>query len=218
MATTITFVAFVPPKPARRRFDIIKFIPQINREEDVTKDLERFVKCLQEITDLLLFDIDLFTDILDPDKAPEPFLDAMLCDLGNPFEFDLIEIDKRRLISVLVEMYKQKGTRVGIINVIRFFLGIEMTIVAFNTASWILGEGELGDDTFLGPSAQFNLYAFNIVSPIALTAEQRKRIRSIVDLMKVAHEHFVDLIEPDTTVIDHVSLGESALGDLFLLH
>jgi phage tail-like protein len=218
VTTTITFTAFVPPKPAGRRFDIIKFLPQMNREEDVTGDLVKFIACLQEITDLLLFDIDRWTDILDPDKAPEIFLDAMLCDLGNPFDFDLTEIDKRRLISVLVEMYRQKGTTVGIINVIRFFIGVEVIVVPFNTTGWILGEGELGEDTILGPSAQFNLYAFNIVSPIALTAEQRKRIRSLVDLMKVAHEHFVDLIEPDTTVIDHVELGESGLGDLFLLH
>ena len=218
MGSSTTFVAFVPPKPAGRRFRLIKFLPQINRDEDVTGELARFVACLQEVTDLLLFDIDSFTDILDPDKAPEPFLDAMLFDLGNPFNFDLSEIDKRRLIDVLVEMYKQKGTQVGIVNVIRFFIGIEVTIVPFNPTTWVLGEGELGEDTILGPSAQFNLYAFNIVSPIALTAEQRKRIRSLVDLMKVAHEHFVDLIEPDTTVIDHVELGESELGETFLLH
>jgi len=218
VATTITFVAFVPPAPADRQFDLIRLLPLLNREEDATEDLLKFITCLQEIVDLLLFDADRWVDILDPDVAGEPFLDAMLADLGNPFEFDLSEIDKRRLISVLVAMYKQKGTVPGIINTIRFFLGFDVTVVPFNTTSWILGEDTLGDDTILGPSAQFNLYAFNLVAPIALTVEQRKRIRSLVELMKVAHEHFVDLIEPDTTVFDHVELGESELGDTFLLH
>lgn len=218
MATEITFIAFVPPKPADRQFDLIRFLPLLNREEDATADLEKFIASLQEIVDLLLFDSDRWVQILDPDSADEPFLDAMLADLANPFEFDLSEIDKRRLISVLVAMYKQKGTVPGIVNTIRFFLGIDVVVVPFNTTGWIIGEGELGEDTILGPSAQFNLYAFNIVSPIALTSEQRKRIRSLVELMKVAHEHFVDLIEPDTTVIDDVELGASELGVTFLLH
>ncbi len=36
-------------------------------------------------------------------------VDAMLADLGNPFRFELGELQKRRLASVLVDMYRQKG-------------------------------------------------------------------------------------------------------------
>ena len=215
----VSFVGFVPPKPAGRRWNLIEFIPQMNREEDVTQELAQFVACLQEVTDLLLFDIDRFTDILDHNIAPEPFLTAILCDLGNPFAFeDLSEIDKRRLVDVLVSIYKQKGTAVGVINAIRFFLGIEVTIDAFNATGWILGEDELGETTILAPGLSSEKYSFTIISPVALTAEQRTRIKFIVDFMKPAHTHCIDVIEPTTDIIDHWELGLSELGDTTDLH
>ncbi|MGK3967658.1 hypothetical protein WMF38_26235 [Sorangium sp. So ce118] len=42
---------------------------------------------------------DSFTDILDPDLAPEPVLDLMLGELVHPFPFDVPINDKRRLIK-----------------------------------------------------------------------------------------------------------------------
>jgi phage tail-like protein len=89
-------------------------LPRHNRRDDVTGDLRRFIACLQETVDLLLAEGDGFSDIFDLERAPEGFLDLILHELGNPFPFDLGELDKRRLASVLVEMYRQKGTAVGI--------------------------------------------------------------------------------------------------------
>lgn len=208
------FTALECPHPDDRRFDLFRMFAQINREEDVTLELELFIACLQEVTDLILCDIDEFTDIIDPHVAPEPFLSMILCDLGNPFDFDLSEIDKRRLVDVLITLYKQKGTEIGIVNAIRFFLGLEVTVDVFNAAppGWILGVSELGDTTVLLPSSQRALYSFNIVAVVALTDEQRDRIRKLADTMKVAHEHLIDIIEPDTEVIDHWELGLSELG------
>jgi phage tail-like protein len=189
-------------------------LPQMNRDEDVTGELKDFVDCLQEVIDLILCDLDEWTDILDPDTAPEPFLSFILADLGNPFDFELTEIDKRRLISVLITLYKQKGTEIGLINAIRFFVGIEVTIDIFNEAppGWRLGVSELGVTTILAPSLSRHLYSFNIVSPVAITDEQDTRMRQLTDLMKVAHEHLVDIVEPDTSTIDHWELGLSELG------
>ncbi len=70
---------------------------------------------------------------------------------------------KRRLASVLVEMYRQKGTAKGIQNAIRFFLGIDISaITPFNADTLVLGESELGVDWVLGPSDRFARYAFNV--------------------------------------------------------
>lgn len=122
------FTGFVPPRPSSRVFDLYRFLPELNRREDQTGDL---LSCLQEVTDLLLHDIDRFTDLLDPDLAPEPVLDLMLGELGNPFAFDRSVVDKRRLLNVLVAMYREKGTARGITNAIRFFLGLEVQITAY---------------------------------------------------------------------------------------
>lgn len=192
-----TFVGFVPPnRPINRRFDLFRLLPEINRQQDQTGDLQKFMAVLQDVLELLLSDVDRFSEIFDPDLAPETFLDLMLEDLGNPFAFDLTENQKRRLVSVLVQIYKQKGTAVGIRNAIRFFLAVDVTAIdAFHGTTLVLGESELGVDWELGPSNRFSLYAFDLTVGEALTEQERKHARRIVDFMKPAHTHFVDLHE-----------------------
>jgi phage tail-like protein len=213
------FTGFVPARPRGRRFDLYQMLPAMNRREDETGDLRRFLACLQEVTDLLLHDVDRFTDILDPDLAPEPFLDLMLLDLGSPFPFDLSLVDKRRLLNVLVAIYREKGTAAGIQNAIRFFLGLEVDIVAYSGEALVLGESLLGEDWILGPAGSFSAYSFEVVVPRALAAEERRRLRAIVDYMKPAHTHLARIVEPEIPeLIDHVELGLSELGETWVLH
>lgn len=218
---TAMFLGWRPPVPEGRIFDLYRKLPLINRQEDESKDLYRFIACLQEVTDLLLYDIDKWIEILDPDLAPEQWVDAMLADLGNPFEFDLSLTDKRRLAQVLVDIYRLKGTKVGIESVIRFFLGLTVDVDTFNASSdtWVMGESELGIDSILGTSDSSLLYSFIVTSGIALTDVQRSQVRSIVEYMKPAHTHFIRLDEPVIPVVlDHLELGLSELGENWFLH
>ena len=216
------FAGYACPKPADRDLLLWDWVPDYNKREDVdVGHLKLFVDILQDVVDLLFCLIDRFSEIYDVDLAPEPFVDAMLKDLGNPFPFVLSLPDKRRLARVLVEIYRQKGTKQGIINVIRFFLGVEVEIEVLNNSDeqWVLGESELGEDTWLGPSDQYLLYSFRIIAPYALTEEQRERIVTIANYMKVAHEHLIELKEPVVPVeFDHWELGFSLLGEETILH
>lgn len=213
------FVAFTPDIPAGRVWDLYKLLPKINRDEDVTGDLLNFVKCLQDVTDLLLFDIDAFSNILDKDIAAEQYVDNMLCDLGNPFSFaDLSLVDKRRLISILVPLYKQKGTCIGLENAIRFFVQVDVTCVQPLLTCMQLGVAELGEDWTLCPSSSVARYTFDIDSPVVLTDAQITQIIQISDLMKPAHTHLGNILDPNTPVPDHVELGVSQLGETWDLH
>ncbi|MEZ4442334.1 MAG: phage tail protein [Polyangiaceae bacterium] len=214
------FTGYRSPRPSARRFDLWSMLPRHNRRSDVTGDLRRFIACLQEAFDLLMVEADRFSDVFDIERAPEAFLALILHDLGNPFPFDLDELDKRRLASVLVEMYRQKGTAIGIENAIRFFLGIDITaITPFAGTTLVLGESELGVDWELGPSDRFARYAFDVEVDIPLSSTERSQIRAIVDYLKPAHTHFVQLIEPMPPVfIDHWELGSSELGETTELH
>lgn len=232
------FDSFQPEIPDGRHAQLIEWLPQLNRTEDTTGELALFVAILQDVFDLLLYSVDDWTRILDPDFAPEDFLDAMLLDLGNPFAFAALdETDKRRLLRVLVSIYKAKGTAQGIIDVIRFFVGPTVTIDVFNGGGWELaaadgptldgtsppaGPGdelssateEPADAASLGPDESRLLYSFVVVSPVNLTDEERARILSIVDFMKPAHTHLVDISEPAAAAasVDHLELGVSELG------
>ncbi|MDP1826672.1 MAG: phage tail protein [Archangium sp.] len=216
----VRFAGFRPARPPNRRFDLWLMLPKHNRRDDTTGDLFRFIACLQEVTDLLLADVDRWPDSFDLERTPESFLEFILQDLGNPFPFELDVLGKRRLAAVLVEMYRQKGTAKGIQNAIRFFLGIDITaITAFNADTLVLGESLLGIDWVLGPSDRFARYAFNVVVSRILTPIERKHLRAIVEYLKPAHTHFVDLVEPFPPVIpDHWELGLSDLGENTDLH
>lgn len=216
----VEWTGFRQQAPNARHFDLWFMLSKHNRRNDTTGDLRRFIDCLQEVLDLLLSEIDRFPDIFDIERARAPFLDLILHDLGNPFPFELDELGKRRLATVLVEMYRQKGTAVGIKNAIRFFLGVTITdITPFTATSLILGESELGVDWELGPSSRFARYAFNIEVDIPLTNVQRRQIRNIVDYLRPAHTHFVDLIEPTPPpTFEHWELGISELGTTSDLH
>ncbi len=214
------FTGYRSPRPPGRRFDLWSMLPKHNRREDVTGDLRKFVACLQDVTDLLLADVDRFDDLFDLERAPEGFVDAMLADLGNPFAFELELLDKRRLASLLVGLYQQQGTAVGIRNAIRFFLGIEVVaITGVGESGLVLGESLLGVDWELGPSDRFARYAFNIQVDRVLAATERRRLRTIVELLKPAHAHFVALMEPSTPAfIDHWEVALSDLGVTTILH
>ena len=216
---TASFTGFVPPRPAGRVFDLYRFLPELNRREDTSGDLRRFLACMQEVTELLLFDVDRFADILDPDLAPESVLDLMLGEIGSPFAFDLAVIDKRRLLNVLVAMYREKGTAVGITNAIRFFLGLEAQVVAYTAEALLLDEALLDESWVLGPPDLAAALAFEIVSPRLLGAEERRRLRQIVQYMKPAQIHFARLVEPTPPeTIEHVEVGLSDLGLNWNLH
>jgi len=214
------FAGFRPARPSARLFDLWSMLPIHNRRSDTTGDLWRFIACLQEVTDLLLAEVDRFADIFDLERAPEAFLDLILQDLGNPFPFELDEASKRRLAAVLVEMYRQKGTAIGIKNAIRFFLDIDITaITAFIGTTLVLGESELGVDWELGPSDRFARYAFDVEVDRVLTETERTQIRAIVNFLKPGHTHFVNLLEPTTPpVFEHWELGLSELGVETELH
>lgn len=215
------FTAFQPPWPALRRWSHWRhMLAEKNRNEDLSGDLERFSLVVQDVIDLLLRGVDRWTDIIDVDKAPEDFVDAILCDLGNPFDFDLTLNQKRKLGRLLIAIYKQKGTDPGIINAVRLLLGVEVTIEANSSWGLVLDEDELeGDDVFLGTDDLASKLTFSVVADTALSDLVRSRIEEIGDYMKPARTHLAAVVDvPLDLPLDHVILDVSLLDEEWILH
>jgi phage tail-like protein len=213
--STVSFTAFRPPRPPNRRFDLWSMLPKMNRRADTNGgDLASFIACFQEVTDWLLADLDGLPDLIDIERAPEWMLDLILQDLGNPFTFDLTELQKRKLASILVGIYKLKGTAPGIKNAVRFFVGLDdLQITPLTSTTLVLGESELGVDWELGPGTRFARYAFEATVSRVLTDTERASVQALVRYMKPAHTHFVALNEPVTVVVfDGWEIGTSELG------
>lgn len=123
-------------------------IPLKNRQEDETRDLERFSNCIQESLALLLNGIDRFTERYDPDTATDEDILEMLSDMGNPFDIESLELtsnDLKKLLRFLIRIYKLKGTNKGIEGTVYFLLGEQVEVVEYAVEGWVLGEDELGN-------------------------------------------------------------------------
>jgi len=168
---------------------------------------------LQQVADELLSRVDCFSDIFDVERAPESFVDLILQDLGNPLPVELTELDKRRLASMLVETYRQKGTAVGIRNAIRLLLGLDIqAVVAYADSTSVLDGPDSGIGLNLGSADRFPRYAFSIEVDVVLTDKQRRQIRALVEYLKPAHTHFLRLVEATPPPTDEDwTLGESEL-------
>lgn len=182
--------------PSDRDFLLWWLLPAKHRSDDYSGDLQLLVEqVLQPIVDELLVYVDHWTDIVDPDTAPEGVLDRMLADLGNPFPFDLTVAQKRALAQTLVDLYRTVGTAPGLEAVIRFFVRIEATVIPHMATAWELGVDELGVGTYLGEVGG-GLYSFDVQVTQALTDFERDAVTWLAERMKASHEHLIQIVEP----------------------
>ena len=218
-----SFTAWAPPDwPDRRSFDFYEMFSDHDHTQDVSGDLEKTCSIMQDVIDVMLWKVSAFSDIWDVDDAPIEHVRAMLADLGNPFDIDFTEAQERKLLELLVPIYKQKGTEAGIINLARFFAGLEITdIVPGLEDTWILGDedmGLLGVTTVLAPSSSASRFSFNVIVDRALTSSETSILEEIIRKMKCVHEHAY-IVEPaDPDHVDHWELGLSEIGFNTYLH
>lgn len=86
--------------------------------------------------------------------APSPGAVTVLAPHGPLREGDQVvvyDLLLRKVVAALVPLYRQKGTRPGILAALRVFLGLEGSIRALWADGWWLGRSHLGTDTRLAP-------------------------------------------------------------------
>lgn len=167
-----------------------------------TPIFDAFCEMEVEIIKPAIVDLSNITNI-DETRA----IDIILTNLGNPFPFFILtESQKRSLARALVPMYRKKGTEVGIEQAILFFLGLTAEVIDFTSGDdmWILGESELGIDTFLGPGTEgSDLFFFIVEFDECLTPDQIDQAERIIDFMKPGWTHYliVDCLSPTTLTL-----------------
>ena len=232
---TATFIGYAFPEPmvrnaagdlvSARDFDIYRrWMPEHVRALDAEQrpgadgDLKILCAIWQEPIDLLLGLIDKVHEVFDPDLAPEAFVDLMLVENGNPFDFSMTLNEKRKLVQILVDVYRTKGTGPGIVDAIRLFMGIEVTLNVYAWSPVGLDEAVLEVDWILGSSDPQDLLTFQVIVPQVLTAAERSKMTQVIDYMMDAREFFV-LIEPEEIVVpDHWQMDYSRLDIETFLH
>jgi len=153
-------------------------IPPPDRQDDIehNKLLRAAAVVLQDMFNMLWYRIDQMQYLNDPSLCPDAWVDFLLYNMGNPFRFPLESLEQKRLLAAcLPDLYKQVGTKQGIIKFLQRFLGITFQIDTFVDADyWQLNISLLGVDTILAPSSKWAKNAYELISPVTLTDAQSR--------------------------------------------
>ena len=159
--------------------DMFKFIHKPIRDADIKEGrnfVERFLIGSQTIFEDTQAKIQTLGTLLDPETTPQPRLlkdhVGFTRELNN-ITNDISDNDLRKLISLAVALWKQKGTEPGYANIVRLFIGKTARIFNWFDFRMIVGEkafGEeqLGEDAWLisVPGVELSQPINNVVSLI----------------------------------------------------
>ena len=177
-------------------------IPPTDQQDDLEQEgiLRKMAVVLNDALHQMWYGTQQVDYLDDPFHCPEKWIPYLLHNMGNPFTFPLeTELDRRKLANGLMAMYKRVGTKKGITDMLYAILGINFTIKAYVTESgWLLGiagSGELGQTTVLAVSTDFAANCYEIISPVALTAEQRRIVKEVATWADPVDMHLVRIVE-----------------------
>jgi phage tail-like protein len=177
--SSLPFDGFRHALHINHKFELYLHMGSSSREDE-SEDQRKFLSMIQEVFNCLWAYADRLQTFVDPTQLPygweengtlnwNKYVDRLLDDLGNPFNITMSLATKRKLVLILVALYKQKGTSYGIVNAIRVILGIEVEVIAYNNKSKGLGTVRLGNSKPSGEIQQSSVpWYLKIHSPISM--------------------------------------------------
>jgi phage tail-like protein len=201
MPTTIDFPALLPPHYARR---------------DPSGVWTRVLAATGAVLDGLAADVDAFATLQDYLACDAKYLPYLAQKLGWALDTASPEALQRKMVGLVVPMYRERGTTQGIVDLLNLLLGIVVTIDEPWADGWRLGSGALGDSATLAPAppdVEYTSplpYTFYVRFPRALTSAERAAARALITFARRADTHPV-LVEPQPQPTPWV-LGRSRIG------
>jgi len=154
--------------------DVFMFLHKPIREADL-KDgdsfLERFLIGPQNIFEDTQDRILTLRELFDPSKTRADLLQFLKDHVGftkelNNITNDISENDLRKLISLAVALFKQKGTEPGYINIVRLFTGKSARVFNYFDFRMIVGEAAFGEEQLGEDAWLISVPAIELTQPI----------------------------------------------------
>ncbi|PJF40824.1 MAG: phage tail protein I [Chloroflexi bacterium] len=131
----------------------------------------------------------------DPATTPSDFLPWLAGWVAFTLREDWSEDEKRRLISRIVPLYRKRGTKAGLKELLEIYAETEVQINEFRDPMQVASHSTIGEDTILGaaPAHHFQVI-MTLVNPDYVDFTRKEQIaRAIIDREKPAHTTY-DLI------------------------
>lgn len=141
------------------------------------------------------------------ERAPAEFLDWLSTWVALALRADVDEELQRDLIAKSVWLYRMRGTRRGLEELIRVYTRMGVTITEFRAVFQLDVTSRLDVDTILGGGTP-HYFHVRVLLPQATAAELRARralLRAIIDAEKPAHTFYKLEIDFPTLQIEQTS-------------
>lgn len=132
----------------------------------------------------------------EPERTPTEFLRWLASWVALTLRDDWDEAEKRRFVSRIVPLYQQRGTKAGLVEMLRIYTswsgrgGIE--IYEFIQPLQVGVTSKVGVDTMVGGGPpHYFLVQMNLIEPDPVALSRTEQIaRSIIDQEKPAHTYY----------------------------
>jgi phage tail-like protein len=102
-------------------------LPEVFRRYD--ENIIAFTDALDEVLAPVWLAIDCYDAYIDPHLAPADFLEMLSEWVGFPLDRNWSEEQMRRLVASAVELYRWRGTKRGLIELVRAYTGVEPEVI-----------------------------------------------------------------------------------------
>jgi phage tail-like protein len=151
---------------------------------------------------------------VDAERTPSEFLEWLSGWVALSLRADLDESRQREFIARAISLYRLRGTKQGLIEVLRIYTRMGVSIDELNTGFQVGVSSQLGVNTLLDGGAP---HFFKVILQLpdvnlALIREQRRIATAIIDAEKPAHTHYVLVLETPVFQLGvHSSVGVDTL-------
>jgi len=137
--------------------------------------------------------IDILHEYFYPDTAPTKFLDWLSTWMGLVLREDWDTAVKKKIIRTIIPLYRLRGTRRGIEEILRAYTGSEVEVKEV-LGSFLVGLAKVGHDTVIGGDMMPHFFIVNVWLP-DVSPEKREQktrnIRRIIDAEKPVHTNYM---------------------------
>lgn len=212
-------VALRPECMQLERMSWFDLVAPIHFQISTSGTLRDLTAVLDELLEILIWRICDMQRLTSVDEMPDVLLDNALALMGgSPLDIPLTSGQKRLLLSgVLWDLYRRKGTRRGIEDAIRVFVGVEAEVFRPYKDAFTLDESVLDGPDLLGGDDVSLPLQFGVRVLVDLTTAQEQQVERLALLMKREVEIFIGIEEPEPPATPLFTLEQSFLDGVDVL-
>jgi phage tail-like protein len=188
----------------------LDYLPAIFQQDAF---LGRFLLAFEEILGGPEKQLDGIHHYFDPEKTPAEFLEWLSGWVALSLREDWEEKTKREFLQKTVPLYRKRGTKAGLEEMLRTYTGMGVDVHDFSRPLEVGVTSTVGVDTMIGDSPHYFLVHMYVDTPDRWAFSRKRQIaRAIIDQEKPAHTGYDLQIDVPTMQIGlHSTVGVDTL-------